>query len=82
MDSPPSSWCILNLDRQTRALVAKEGDLYLVDHGGQYQEQVAKLYEMHFRFDSVDYYLIEFAKGTAKHFIHSRCVLRLEQSSQ
>ena len=43
LDSPPSSWCIINQDRQTRALVAKEGDLFLLDQGGQYQEQVCLL---------------------------------------
>ena len=40
MEAPPSSWAILNQDRQTRALVAKDAELFLLDHGGQYQEQV------------------------------------------
>ncbi len=40
LDAPPSSWVIINQDRQTRALVAKDAELYLLDHGGQYQEQV------------------------------------------
>ncbi|XP_041371955.1 vacuolar protein sorting-associated protein 16 homolog isoform X2 [Gigantopelta aegis] len=39
LNSAPSSWAIINMDRQSRALVAKEAELYLVDHGGQYQQQ-------------------------------------------
>ncbi|KAK6182738.1 hypothetical protein SNE40_010352 [Patella caerulea] len=43
LNSAPSSWTILNLDRQSRALVAKDAQLFLVDHGGQYQEQFPEL---------------------------------------
>jgi len=32
------------MDGQSRALVAKENELYLVDHGGQYQKQVTGFY--------------------------------------
>ncbi|XP_013393973.1 vacuolar protein sorting-associated protein 16 homolog [Lingula anatina] len=39
LQAPPSSWAIINQDRQTRALVAKENELFLLDHGGQYQQQ-------------------------------------------
>ena len=39
MDSAPTCWCIINRDRQSRALLAKDADLYLLDHGGQYQQQ-------------------------------------------
>lgn len=39
LQSPPSSWTIINLDRQSRALVAKGSELYLIDHGGQLQLQ-------------------------------------------
>ena len=28
------------MDGQSQALVAKENELYLIDHGGQYQQQV------------------------------------------
>ncbi|XP_014676105.1 PREDICTED: vacuolar protein sorting-associated protein 16 homolog [Priapulus caudatus] len=31
LDAPPSSWAVFNVDRQTRALVAKDADLYLLD---------------------------------------------------
>ena len=34
----PSSWVMLNQDRQSRALVANGTQLYLLDHGGQFQE--------------------------------------------
>ncbi len=40
LDVPPSSWCVITQERQTRALLAKEGELFLLDHGGQCQEQV------------------------------------------
>ena len=39
LQTPPSSWTIINLDRQSRALVAKGNELYLIDHGGQFQIQ-------------------------------------------
>ncbi|CAH1775290.1 unnamed protein product [Owenia fusiformis] len=39
LNKPPSSWAIINHERQSRALVAKDAELYLVDHGGQYTEQ-------------------------------------------
>jgi hypothetical protein len=29
------------MDGQSQALVAKQNELYLVDHGGQYQQQVS-----------------------------------------
>ena len=38
--APPGSWAIINQERQCQALVAKEADLFLLDHGGQYQEMV------------------------------------------
>ncbi|ESO96565.1 hypothetical protein LOTGIDRAFT_115951 [Lottia gigantea] len=43
LNSVPSSWTILNLDRQCRALVAKNSQLFLIDQGGQYEEQFPKL---------------------------------------
>ncbi|XP_033732936.1 vacuolar protein sorting-associated protein 16 homolog [Pecten maximus] len=39
LQTAPSSWAVLNLDRQSRALVAKGHELFLIDHGGQYQNQ-------------------------------------------
>ncbi|CAG2220360.1 VPS16 [Mytilus edulis] len=39
LQTEPSSWTIINLDRQSRALVAKGKELYLIDHGGQFQYQ-------------------------------------------
>ncbi|XP_052092868.1 vacuolar protein sorting-associated protein 16 homolog isoform X1 [Mytilus californianus] len=39
LQTAPSSWTIINLDRQSRALVAKGKELYLIDHGGQFQYQ-------------------------------------------
>ena len=56
MDSPPSSWCIINQDRQTRALVAKEGDLFLLDQGGQYQEQVIFFCNEHYFLKDQNYH--------------------------
>ncbi|KAJ8307571.1 hypothetical protein KUTeg_015655 [Tegillarca granosa] len=43
LNSKPSSWTIINLDRQSRALVAKGNELYLIDHGGQYQLQTPEI---------------------------------------
>lgn len=40
LSSAPSSWAVINLDRQSRALIAKGSELCLIDHGGQYQVQV------------------------------------------
>ena len=40
LDRPPSSWSVFVEDRQVRALVAKDQELFLLDHGGQYTEQV------------------------------------------
>ena len=40
LNSAPTSWDILTMDGQSQALVAKENELYLIDHGGQYQQQV------------------------------------------
>ncbi|XP_071101576.1 vacuolar protein sorting-associated protein 16 homolog [Haliotis cracherodii] len=39
LNSLPSSWTIINIERKSLALVAKNDQLFLVDHGGQYQEQ-------------------------------------------
>lgn len=44
LQTEPSSWTIINLDRQSRALVAKGKELYLIDHGGQFQYQVDDVY--------------------------------------
>ncbi|XP_052253971.1 vacuolar protein sorting-associated protein 16 homolog [Dreissena polymorpha] len=38
-DSAPTAWDIITMDGQSQALVAKKNELYLVDHGGQYQKQ-------------------------------------------
>ncbi|KAL5009442.1 hypothetical protein ScPMuIL_011747 [Solemya velum] len=43
LQNVPSSWTILNIDRQSRALVAKGADLFLVDRGGQYQMQTPEV---------------------------------------
>jgi len=43
LDAPPSCWAIINQERQTKALVAKDTNLYLVDHGGQYEQQYPQL---------------------------------------
>lgn len=40
LSSAPSSWAVINLDRQSRALIAKGSELCLIDQGGQYQVQV------------------------------------------
>lgn len=40
LNEAPNCWAIVTVDRQARALVAKESELYLVDQGGQYQQQV------------------------------------------
>lgn len=39
LSSAPSSWAVINLDRQSRALIAKGSELCLIDQGGQYQVQ-------------------------------------------
>ncbi|KAI8484680.1 Vacuolar protein sorting-associated protein 16 [Branchiostoma belcheri] len=39
LDAPPSSWVVISQDRQSRVLLARENDLYLLDHGGQYSRQ-------------------------------------------
>ncbi|XP_019620378.1 PREDICTED: vacuolar protein sorting-associated protein 16 homolog isoform X2 [Branchiostoma belcheri] len=41
LDAPPSSWVVISQDRQSRVLLARENDLYLLDHGGQYSRQLA-----------------------------------------
>ncbi|XP_074657658.1 vacuolar protein sorting-associated protein 16 homolog [Tubulanus polymorphus] len=38
LDRAPSSWTIINHDRQARVLVAKDALLYSLDHGGQHQD--------------------------------------------
>ena len=40
LEDGPSAWLMLNQDRQSRALVASSTQLFLLDHGGQYQEQI------------------------------------------
>ncbi|KAL3836276.1 hypothetical protein ACJMK2_021714 [Sinanodonta woodiana] len=40
LQSAPTSWTILTMDRQSQALVAKDSELYLIDRGGQYQKQM------------------------------------------
>ena len=42
LNSAPSSWNILTTAGQSQALVAKENELYLIDHGGQLQQQVCE----------------------------------------
>ncbi|XP_060587181.1 vacuolar protein sorting-associated protein 16 homolog, partial [Ruditapes philippinarum] len=39
LNSAPTAWGIITMDGQSQALVAKQNELYLVDHGGQYQQQ-------------------------------------------
>ncbi|XP_053409060.1 vacuolar protein sorting-associated protein 16 homolog [Mercenaria mercenaria] len=39
LNSSPTAWGIITMDGQSQALVAKQNELYLVDHGGQYQQQ-------------------------------------------
>ncbi|XP_064643681.1 vacuolar protein sorting-associated protein 16 homolog [Lineus longissimus] len=39
LNKPPSSWLMMTLDRNSKALVAVESRLYYLDHGGQYEEQ-------------------------------------------
>ncbi|WAR04987.1 VPS16-like protein [Mya arenaria] len=39
LDSAPTAWGIITMDGQSQALVAKGNELYLIDHGGQYQKQ-------------------------------------------
>ncbi|KAK3106315.1 hypothetical protein FSP39_017525 [Pinctada imbricata] len=43
LQSAPSSWVVINLDRQSRALVAKGSELFLIDHGGQYEAQTPQI---------------------------------------
>lgn len=43
LEDGPSSWVMINHDRQCRALVASGSQLFLLDHGGQYQEQRAPM---------------------------------------
>ncbi|BFZ22188.1 hypothetical protein BsWGS_25227 [Bradybaena similaris] len=45
LNEAPSCWAIVTADRQARALVAKGSELYLVDQGGQYQQQQPELSE-------------------------------------
>ncbi|XP_035827127.1 vacuolar protein sorting-associated protein 16 homolog [Aplysia californica] len=45
LNEAPNCWTIVVSDRQARALVAKGGELYLVDQGGQFQQQQAELSE-------------------------------------
>ncbi|KAK3602689.1 hypothetical protein CHS0354_017895 [Potamilus streckersoni] len=40
LQSAPTSWTILTMDRQSQVLVAKDSELYLIDRGGQYQKQM------------------------------------------
>lgn len=55
LDCAPTAWGIITMDGQSQALVAKENELYLVDHGGQYQKQVG----IHFcRLDGHDFSLL------------------------
>ena len=42
-ETPISCWAIVNHDRQSRALVAKNSDLYLLDHGGQCEQQFPQI---------------------------------------
>ncbi|XP_002734080.3 vacuolar protein sorting-associated protein 16 homolog, partial [Saccoglossus kowalevskii] len=39
LSCPPSSWAVISEDRQSRILLAKESELYLLDHGGQYSQE-------------------------------------------
>ncbi|CAL1533897.1 unnamed protein product [Lymnaea stagnalis] len=45
LNEAPSCWAIVVTDRQVRALVAKGEELFLVDQGGQYQQQQPDLDE-------------------------------------
>ncbi|KAK0048197.1 vacuolar protein sorting-associated protein 16 [Biomphalaria pfeifferi] len=45
LNEAPACWTVVLLDRQPRALVAKGEELFLVDQGGQYQNQRPDLSE-------------------------------------
>lgn len=41
IDAPPGCWAIVNTNTQTKALVAREADLYVLDYTGQCEKQVS-----------------------------------------
>ncbi|XP_071942390.1 vacuolar protein sorting-associated protein 16 homolog [Antedon mediterranea] len=43
IEAAPSSWCVISSERQSHVLLAKENQLYLLDHGGHYQELTLEL---------------------------------------
>lgn len=43
LNSAPASWDILTMAGQSQALVAKDNELFLIDHGGQYQQQTVEV---------------------------------------
>jgi hypothetical protein len=40
-DAPPGCWAIINTSTQSKALVAREADLYMLDYSGQCEKQVS-----------------------------------------
>jgi len=40
IDAPPGCWDIINNSKQSRALVAKDANLYMLDYDGQCEKQV------------------------------------------
>ena len=46
IDAPPGCWDIVNTSKQSRALVAKGADLYMLDYDGQCEKQVNFSYEL------------------------------------
>ncbi|ELU17286.1 hypothetical protein CAPTEDRAFT_168734 [Capitella teleta] len=43
LNKPPSCWTMINQDRQSRALVARDNEIYLLDHGGQCEQQFPRV---------------------------------------
>ncbi|XP_077989106.1 vacuolar protein sorting-associated protein 16 homolog [Glandiceps talaboti] len=38
LSTPPTCWAVISEDRQSQILLAKEAELFLLDHGGQYSQ--------------------------------------------
>ncbi|XP_070536133.1 vacuolar protein sorting-associated protein 16 homolog [Ptychodera flava] len=43
LSSPPTCWAVISEDRQTRILLARDNELFILDHGGQYSQETPQM---------------------------------------